>query len=38
MKLDMGIPVINLEGLNGEKKAETMALLHEACEKWASFR
>ncbi|KZV51301.1 1-aminocyclopropane-1-carboxylate oxidase [Dorcoceras hygrometricum] len=33
----MDIPVINLNDLNGEKRSETMALLHEACEKWGFF-
>ncbi|KAJ6842325.1 1-aminocyclopropane-1-carboxylate oxidase 1-like [Iris pallida] len=33
----MGIPVINLEEMNGEKRAETMSLLHEACAKWGFF-
>ncbi|XP_020596405.1 1-aminocyclopropane-1-carboxylate oxidase 1-like [Phalaenopsis equestris] len=33
----MAIPVINLEELNGEKRSQTMSLLHEACAKWGFF-
>ncbi|XP_061368984.1 1-aminocyclopropane-1-carboxylate oxidase 1 [Gastrolobium bilobum] len=33
----MAIPVIDFSTLNGDKKGETMALLHEACEKWGFF-
>ncbi|KAK2993405.1 hypothetical protein RJ640_021624 [Escallonia rubra] len=34
----MEIPVIDFGELNGEKRSETMALLHEACEKWGFFQ
>ncbi|XP_038987194.1 1-aminocyclopropane-1-carboxylate oxidase 1-like isoform X2 [Phoenix dactylifera] len=34
---DMAIPVINLRELDGERRTETMSLLHEACEKWGFF-
>ncbi|KAK2398098.1 1-aminocyclopropane-1-carboxylate oxidase [Trifolium repens] len=33
----MTIPVIDFSTLNGDKRDETMALLHEACEKWGCF-
>lgn len=33
----MDIPVIDLNGLDSEKRNEMMALLHEACEKWGFF-
>lgn len=33
----MEIPVIDFSKLNGDKRADTMALLHEACEKWGFF-
>ncbi|KAL3825260.1 hypothetical protein ACJIZ3_021289 [Penstemon smallii] len=33
----MEIPVIDFSKLEGEKRSETMALLHEACEKWGFF-
>lgn len=33
----MEIPAINIEGLNGERRNETMALLHEACAEWGFF-
>ncbi|XVF49028.1 hypothetical protein PTKIN_Ptkin03bG0236100 [Pterospermum kingtungense] len=34
----MEIPVIDLDELHGEKRSKTMALLHEACEKWGFFQ
>ncbi|KAJ7973719.1 1-aminocyclopropane-1-carboxylate oxidase 1-like [Quillaja saponaria] len=34
----MEIPVIDLEALNSKKRSETMALLHQACEKWGFFQ
>ncbi|KAK6236462.1 Oxoglutarate/iron-dependent dioxygenase - like 10 [Theobroma cacao] len=34
----MEIPVIDLDELHGEKRSQTMALLHEACEKWGFFQ
>ncbi|XP_010262178.1 PREDICTED: 1-aminocyclopropane-1-carboxylate oxidase 1-like [Nelumbo nucifera] len=34
----MDIPVVDFNGLNGEKRSETMALLHQACEKWGFFQ
>ncbi|RDX87725.1 1-aminocyclopropane-1-carboxylate oxidase 1 [Mucuna pruriens] len=34
----MAIPLIDFCTLNGEKRGETMALLHEACQKWGLFR
>lgn len=34
----MEIPVIDLDELHGEKSSQTMALLHEACEKWGFFQ
>ncbi|CAL0313300.1 unnamed protein product [Lupinus luteus] len=33
----MEIPVIDFSNLNGDKRGDTMALLHEACEKWGFF-
>ncbi|XP_057953757.1 1-aminocyclopropane-1-carboxylate oxidase [Malania oleifera] len=30
-------PVINMEKLNGEKRAATMALINDACENWGFF-
>lgn len=33
----MEIPVINFSELDGEKRSNTMALLHNACEKWGFF-
>ncbi|PON45455.1 Oxoglutarate/iron-dependent dioxygenase [Trema orientale] len=33
----MEIPVIDFNELDGEQKSKTMALLHEACEKWGCF-
>ncbi|KAK4479081.1 hypothetical protein RD792_014592 [Penstemon davidsonii] len=33
----MEIPVIDFSELEGEKRSVTMALLHEACEKWGFF-
>nr|KYP41767.1 1-aminocyclopropane-1-carboxylate oxidase 1 [Cajanus cajan] len=33
----MTIPVIDFSTLNGDKRGETMALLHEACQKWGFF-
>ncbi|XP_020250693.1 1-aminocyclopropane-1-carboxylate oxidase 1-like [Asparagus officinalis] len=33
----MGIPVINLEELNGKRRNETLSVLHEACAKWGFF-
>lgn len=33
----MEIPVIDFSELESEKRGETMALLHEACEKWGFF-
>ncbi|KAG0455869.1 hypothetical protein HPP92_023657 [Vanilla planifolia] len=33
----MGIPVINLEELKGEKSSQTMSILHDACAKWGFF-
>ncbi|KAL1356495.1 hypothetical protein HN51_008506 [Arachis hypogaea] len=33
----MTIPVIDFSTLNGDKRSETMALLHEACQKWGFF-
>ncbi|KAB5552588.1 hypothetical protein DKX38_009899 [Salix brachista] len=34
----MEIPVIDLSQLEGENRSKTMALLHEACEKWGFFQ
>ncbi|KAA8534860.1 hypothetical protein F0562_029924 [Nyssa sinensis] len=34
----MEIPVINFSKLDGEKRRETMALLHQAFEKWGFFK
>ncbi|XP_021751185.1 1-aminocyclopropane-1-carboxylate oxidase 1-like [Chenopodium quinoa] len=34
----MEIPTINFGELEGEKRGETMALLHHACEKWGFFQ
>jgi aminocyclopropanecarboxylate oxidase len=34
----MEIPVIDFNELNGEKRSKTMALLHQACEKWGFFQ
>ncbi|KAL5728820.1 aminocyclopropanecarboxylate oxidase [Ranunculus cassubicifolius] len=34
----MEIPVIDLEGLNGDFSMETIELLHHACEKWGFFK
>jgi isopenicillin N synthase-like dioxygenase len=34
----MEIPVIDFNELNGEKRSNTMALLHQACEKWGFFK
>ncbi|XP_051150532.1 1-aminocyclopropane-1-carboxylate oxidase 1 [Andrographis paniculata] len=33
----MEVPVIDFSELKGEKRSETMALLHMACEKWGFF-
>ncbi|KAK7399035.1 hypothetical protein VNO78_10210 [Psophocarpus tetragonolobus] len=33
----MEIPVIDFSKLNGDKRGDTMVLLHEACEKWGFF-
>ncbi|KAI4346502.1 hypothetical protein L6164_007392 [Bauhinia variegata] len=33
----MEIPVIDFSTFEGEKRAQTMALLHQACEKWGFF-
>nr|AKU19655.1 aminocyclopropane-1-carboxylate oxidase [Oxytropis ochrocephala] len=33
----MSVPVIDFSTLNGDKRGETMALLHEACQKWGCF-
>nr|ACU24150.1 unknown [Glycine max] len=33
----MEIPVIDFSKLNGDKRGDAMALLHEACEKWGCF-
>lgn len=33
----MEIPVIDFKKLEGESRKETMALLHQACEKWGCF-
>lgn len=33
----MEIPVIDFSSLGSDKRSETMALLHEACEKWGFF-
>lgn len=37
MQMEMEIPVIDFSKLESEKRGETMALLHEACEKWGFF-
>lgn len=37
MGKEMEIPVIDFSELGSEKRGETMALLHEACEKWGFF-
>ncbi|KAK4749595.1 hypothetical protein SAY87_027044 [Trapa incisa] len=34
----MEIPVIDFGQLNGENRSKTMALLHNACEKWGFFK
>nr|AFK38464.1 unknown [Lotus japonicus] len=33
----MAIPIIDFSTLNGDKRGETMALLHEACKNWGCF-
>ncbi|KAK3130695.1 hypothetical protein QOZ80_6BG0496740 [Eleusine coracana subsp. coracana] len=33
----MEIPVINMDELYGEKRSETLSLLHDACAKWGFF-
>ncbi|KAK7314345.1 hypothetical protein VNO77_32865 [Canavalia gladiata] len=33
----MELPVIDFSTLNGDKRGETMALLHEACKNWGFF-
>ncbi|CAJ1937140.1 unnamed protein product [Sphenostylis stenocarpa] len=33
----MEIPVIDFSELNGDKRGDTMALLHKACEQWGFF-
>ena len=30
--------MIDFNELNGEKRSNTMALLHQACEKWGFFK
>ncbi|MED6134094.1 Aconitate hydratase mitochondrial [Stylosanthes scabra] len=35
--MKMSIPVIDFSALNGAKRSETMAQLHEACQKWGFF-
>lgn len=35
--MEIEIPVIDFNKLEGETRGETMALLHEACEKWGFF-
>ena len=37
--MEMEIPVIDLEGLNGDagQRSQTMARLHEACKDWGFF-
>lgn len=35
--MEIGTPVIDFSELEGEKRSETMALLHEACAKWGFF-
>ncbi|CBI27928.3 unnamed protein product, partial [Vitis vinifera] len=34
----MEVPMIDFDKLDGEKRAETKALLHQACEKWGFFQ
>ncbi|XP_042512486.1 1-aminocyclopropane-1-carboxylate oxidase 1 [Macadamia integrifolia] len=34
----MEVPMIDFNGLDGEKRSETMALLHQACEKYGFFK
>ncbi|GLT98661.1 hypothetical protein SLE2022_161560 [Rubroshorea leprosula] len=34
----MEIPIIDFDELHGEKRSKTMALLHQACEKWGFFQ
>lgn len=34
----MEVPVIDFDKLDGEKRGETMALLHQACEKGGFFQ
>ncbi|KAL3532599.1 hypothetical protein ACH5RR_006120 [Cinchona calisaya] len=36
-KAEMEIPVIDFKKLDGESRSNTLALLHEACEKWGFF-
>ncbi|XP_044961654.1 1-aminocyclopropane-1-carboxylate oxidase 1 [Hordeum vulgare subsp. vulgare] len=33
----MEIPVIKMDGLHGEKRSETLSLLHDACAQWGFF-
>ncbi|XP_030485426.2 1-aminocyclopropane-1-carboxylate oxidase 1 [Cannabis sativa] len=35
---EMEIPVIDFDELDGKKRSNTMAQLHEACEKWGCFQ
>ncbi|XP_057765744.1 1-aminocyclopropane-1-carboxylate oxidase 1-like isoform X2 [Salvia miltiorrhiza] len=35
--MEMEIPVIDFSKLKSEKRGQTMALLHEACQKWGFF-
>lgn len=35
---EMEVPLIDFEKLDGEKRSETMALLHQACEKGGFFQ
>ncbi|OWM83171.1 hypothetical protein CDL15_Pgr011853 [Punica granatum] len=37
-KKEMEIPVIDFSQLDGENRSKTMALLHNACEKWGFFK
>ncbi|GLT79065.1 hypothetical protein SLA2020_505730 [Shorea laevis] len=34
----MEIPIIDFDELHGAKRSKTMALLHQACEKWGFFQ
>lgn len=37
-KMEIPIPVIDFDELEGENRKKTMAVLHQACEKWGFFQ